>query len=565
MTSYQDILKELVDNYYYNYKQYNWYSNSDPKSNVLADRGSICFVINCLNIKFPKILYKSYIQSSHELLNNEEIFRAGVEDNEEFYKKKYPITFEVTPLFPFENIRKHLLFLIISKYLDGDKPFYRKGKSIVFQEEYVETIEYIVKHKEGIWCVKNPQEEKRAKELAKKEPFYCKHEKHFKLSRMEVLLGKWCPCSENRKEDQEEEDQEEDESAIEKVFCKNCEKIHKESVKVIDPLRRKRDLCECCFQKLYNYAELKKIAKLAKDKNGIYVNLVCVDMDELTDWKCILCEEQWKDTPNRIKRGSWCSLCKKNKTKGEIECQKALMELGIKFELNVSSKCAKNLKFDFVGEYQGKKFILEFDGEQHFKHITRFHETFDKYMDAQERDLKKTLSALESGYNVIRIDFRKIGSVKEHIKTFLNSEANLYLTSNYRYKYIVKYIKLDKYKLVYSDGTVPIQMCSDDDSIDSELSSGEIERSDKKYIKDLQKIKKEYEHKQLTRNNEMSKKFIECMKNERIEKERDEIAKEREEIKKLQDIFQEKYLNSLSLSSKNSLSLSSKNSNDPKQ
>ena len=45
MTSYKDILRELVNNYYYNFKQYKWYDNSDK----LVAKGSICFVVNYIS------------------------------------------------------------------------------------------------------------------------------------------------------------------------------------------------------------------------------------------------------------------------------------------------------------------------------------------------------------------------------------------------------------------------------------------------------------------------------------------------------------------------------------
>lgn len=61
-------------------------------------------------------------------------------------------------------------------------------------------------------------------------------------------------------------------------------------------------------------------------------------------------------------------------------------------------------RYDFLGKMNSSPFVIEFDGEQHFRDIPHF----ARKRSLEERqcvDVDKTLYALEMGYKVIRIDY----------------------------------------------------------------------------------------------------------------------------------------------------------------
>ena len=73
---------------------------------------------------------------------------------------------------------------------------------------------------------------------------------------------------------------------------------------------------------------------------------------------------------------------------------------------NLNSFKGKPLRFDF-GVYQKNKlvFLIEADGEQHFRHVTRFHKTVVEFHQAQERDRRKNAYCLSKGIPLIRVPY----------------------------------------------------------------------------------------------------------------------------------------------------------------
>lgn len=98
-------------------------------------------------------------------------------------------------------------------------------------------------------------------------------------------------------------------------------------------------------------------------------------------------------------------------SKGEDKIAQLLRHGGIAFKREVSfsdlnSFKGKPLRFDF-GVYQKNKlvFLIEADGEQHFRHITRFHKTIVEFHQAQERDRQKNAYCLSKGIPLIRVPY----------------------------------------------------------------------------------------------------------------------------------------------------------------
>lgn len=155
---------------------------------------------------------------------------------------------------------------------------------------------------------------------------------------------------------------------------------------------------------------------------------------------CKTCNYQWNPRiDNHINQQNGCPHCRKSK--GELACSKVLQSLNIPFITEIVIENLPRKRFDFKFEYNGRKWLLEFDGIQHFEKCDYFHEDEDEFIEKQEIDIMKTKKALEAGYCLIRIDHTQMDNVEEHIHKAINSESNLYVSDVEMYDYILDALK----------------------------------------------------------------------------------------------------------------------------
>lgn len=124
-------------------------------------------------------------------------------------------------------------------------------------------------------------------------------------------------------------------------------------------------------------------------------------------------------------RGHGCPYC--NKSKGEIEIMKILINKKIKFTHNKTFYDCKNpqtnykLRFDFY--IPGLNLCIEYDGEQHFKPIDKF--GGDTALESSKyRDKIKDEYCVNNNIHLIRIRFRKISSIEKTIEKALLLDFN---------------------------------------------------------------------------------------------------------------------------------------------
>ncbi|CAH6418363.1 Hypothetical protein POVN_LOCUS131 [uncultured virus] len=77
-------------------------------------------------------------------------------------------------------------------------------------------------------------------------------------------------------------------------------------------------------------------------------------------------------------------------------------------------------RYDFCFYYNDRWYILEFDGGQHFKYITHWHDGPEDFLFRQEIDKLKNLVALMSGYIVIRLHCNEYESIASTLDYFLS-------------------------------------------------------------------------------------------------------------------------------------------------
>lgn len=72
-------------------------------------------------------------------------------------------------------------------------------------------------------------------------------------------------------------------------------------------------------------------------------------------------------------------------------------------------------RYDFMLEFDGYKFFVEFNGRQHFELVELFHGDILTFRERQQKDIIKTLDAIRLGYNIIRIDHTQINNISFNI------------------------------------------------------------------------------------------------------------------------------------------------------
>lgn len=91
-------------------------------------------------------------------------------------------------------------------------------------------------------------------------------------------------------------------------------------------------------------------------------------------------------------------------------------------------------------ECNNKIHLLEYDGKQHFEPNDHFDKVITTFEERRRNDQIKTFEALKHGYKIIRIDYTKLGKIKEEITNGINSSSSVYLSNPSMYRYITEAI-----------------------------------------------------------------------------------------------------------------------------
>ena len=101
-------------------------------------------------------------------------------------------------------------------------------------------------------------------------------------------------------------------------------------------------------------------------------------------------------------------------SKGELIIENILKENGIFFQQEKSFEDLKGGKFRydfFIPDYNGRKIVIEFNGEQHYKMVKVFQKKRKDFLSAQENDRKKISYALANGYEIYCVLYRDLGKL----------------------------------------------------------------------------------------------------------------------------------------------------------
>lgn len=203
-----------------------------------------------------------------------------------------------------------------------------------------------------------------------------------------------------------------------KTGCRNCAKLAPWSVQKLHI--RGQEI----YGDLYDYSQV--ISEYIKEKES------CIPV------RCTKCNYTWYPTiHHHINQRRGCRRC--NRSNGELACQCVLNDLRISCDIEYELSSLPRKRYDFKFTHQNKNYIVEYDGIQHFKLVSLFHEDEEGFKEHQSKDIIKSFHAVNSGYYLIRIDYTQINRIKEHITnafSLLNDDVKMYYSSISMYKYI---------------------------------------------------------------------------------------------------------------------------------
>jgi len=181
------------------------------------------------------------------------------------------------------------------------------------------------------------------------------------------------------------------------VRCKKCNTIAKRYVSQL----YKKCYCTRCSIERRNKAKIvpyEEIQRRIDEQYGAgkYVPISeYIDTRIHMDFKHTECGFEWSVTPQNITRGYACPHCNKATTsKGERMLYEIFNEYNINYKTEVSFedlKVQKKLRYDF-GIYDGNDnllFLIEYNGQQHYKDVKYFKKSGYNLQIRREYDLMK--------------------------------------------------------------------------------------------------------------------------------------------------------------------------------
>lgn len=152
--------------------------------------------------------------------------------------------------------------------------------------------------------------------------------------------------------------------------------------------------------------------------------------------QCNKCNHIWFPTLSmHINAATGCPKCKFSK--GEIQCANVLDQLGLTYQIQYIIESLSNKRYDFMFVHEGSKYLLEFDGKQHFEFNSFFHVDNVTFLQRQEVDIVKTNHAISAGYRIIRISYKQINEIDYHIRSAISMGTYSYFSDPNLYQYIL--------------------------------------------------------------------------------------------------------------------------------
>ena len=118
-----------------------------------------------------------------------------------------------------------------------------------------------------------------------------------------------------------------------------------------------------------------------------------------------------------------------------------IMKLTYETQYIITTYPMNRYRFDFFLEVNGRKYLLEIDGSQHFARSTQFHKTEEAFFLQQESDRCKMRLAYSNCFIVVRLHYSEfksgwISRIYNHLAAAFSSSNVYYFSNIYYYEYL---------------------------------------------------------------------------------------------------------------------------------
>ena len=113
-----------------------------------------------------------------------------------------------------------------------------------------------------------------------------------------------------------------------------------------------------------------------------------------------------------------------------------LNKLGVKIIPEFRHPSLPNRLYKFMFEYNGSKYLIDFDTDEYFKCNLKVHKTIKAFLEKQRIIALKISVALETGYKLIRIDYTQFKNVTQHLENALVDTGPYYLSTCSMYEWV---------------------------------------------------------------------------------------------------------------------------------
>lgn len=181
--------------------------------------------------------------------------------------------------------------------------------------------------------------------------------------------------------------------------------------------------------------DLAKYQNVAQQKGGFLLS-ESVSIKKRAKWQCNEGHVFWLSPYSVHRRGKWCREC--GNSIGERNVRAYLRNLNVEFITECCLNTVPRKRYDFYFKWNGASYLVEFDGEQHFRYVRKYHKSKANFYESQVIDRIKTYGAWKSGYRLIRIDYTQCHNIAYHMNYALYANSILYFSDPNLYKYLTE-------------------------------------------------------------------------------------------------------------------------------
>ena len=148
---------------------------------------------------------------------------------------------------------------------------------------------------------------------------------------------------------------------------------------------------------------------------------------QIINFECFLCKFLWPATINHRTQFSASNRCPQCNTKCsdfEYNCKEILLKLNLNPIIQHKLHYISSRKYDFIFQYNEIIYVIETDGDQHFKHVDFYHPTDQDYIKQQNVDKIKTIIPIFYNYVIIRLSNDNFQHIENCIKNILSLKLN---------------------------------------------------------------------------------------------------------------------------------------------